>query len=57
VTVAAVTARRGGRVVFRDFDLYAPAGTWTALIGATAAGKTTLLRLVSGSTIPPPARS
>ena len=37
-----------GQDLFRDFEADLPAGKWTALLGASGVGKSTLLRLVAG---------
>jgi iron(III) transport system ATP-binding protein len=38
----------GARGVLRDVDLFVPEGTLTAILGASASGKTTLLRVIMG---------
>ena len=43
-----VTARRGGRLVFRDLDLAVAPGEAVILRGPNGAGKSTLLRLLAG---------
>lgn len=43
-----VTARRGGRLVFRDLELVVHPGEAVILRGPNGAGKSTLLRLLSG---------
>ena len=43
-----VTARRGGRLVFRDLDLAVAPGEAVILRGPNGAGKSTLLRLFAG---------
>lgn len=42
--------RTGGQIVaaLRGADLDAPAGRWTAVVGASGSGKTTLLRAIAG---------
>ncbi len=42
--------RFGGAVVFTDLSLAVQAGCWTAVLGASGVGKTSLLRLVAGLT-------
>jgi ABC-type multidrug transport system fused ATPase/permease subunit len=48
VTVAHVTVRHGDRDALKDVSFHVPAGTRTAIIGPTAAGKTQLLYVLSG---------
>lgn len=48
VALNGVQARRGERVVLRDVDLDVAPAIWLGVIGATASGKTTLLRIISG---------
>jgi len=43
-----VTLAYGGKTVLRDVSFHVPAGTRTAIIGPTAAGKTQLLYLLTG---------
>lgn len=43
-----VTVALGGRSVLKDVSFFAPAGSRTAVIGPTAAGKTQLLYLLTG---------
>jgi ATP-binding cassette subfamily B protein len=43
-----VTVALGGRNVLKDVSFFAPAGSRTAVIGPTAAGKTQLLYLLTG---------
>jgi ATP-binding cassette, subfamily B, bacterial len=52
LTADGVAARRGGRVVFSNLDLDVGEGEWLAVTGATASGKTTLLRLLGGLDFP-----
>lgn len=47
VTLRGVTASRAGRPVLRELDLHLPAGSRTALVGATGSGKTTLAMLLT----------
>lgn len=42
--------RFGGMTVFSGLGLVLPAGEWTAVLGASGVGKTSLLRLVAGLT-------
>jgi len=44
-----ITCRRGGRVLFQNFSLDAPAGVIVRLTGRNGAGKSSLLRLVAGA--------
>ncbi|MFI5434665.1 ABC transporter transmembrane domain-containing protein [Rhodococcus baikonurensis] len=41
--------RRGDAPVLRDIDITIPAGTVTALVGATGAGKSTVAKLIAGT--------
>lgn len=47
-----VTVRLGGRVVLEDLDLEIPAGRLTAVMGPSGAGKTTVMRLITGQLVP-----
>lgn len=51
-----VTFSYGDRVILRDVTLAVPRGKVTALMGASGGGKTTVLRLLGGSTGPRVAR-
>ena len=46
--VRGVTAAHGETPVLRGVDLDVPAGSTTAVLGASGCGKTTLLRFVAG---------
>jgi ATP-binding cassette subfamily B protein len=48
VSVRHVVVSLGGKTVLKDVSFEAPAGTKTAIIGPTAAGKTQLLYLLTG---------
>jgi ATP-binding cassette subfamily B protein len=48
ITVAQVTVRHGDRDALKDVSFDVPAGTRTAIIGPTAAGKTQLLYVLTG---------
>ena len=48
IAVRNVAVTLGGRAVLKDVSFAAPAGTRTAIIGPTAAGKTQLLYLLTG---------
>jgi ATP-binding cassette subfamily B protein len=52
VLVDHVTMRYGGKTVLKDVSVHAAAGTRTAIIGPTAAGKTQLLYLLTALTRP-----
>jgi ATP-binding cassette subfamily B protein len=52
VTVAGLTVRFGERVALSDISFTAQAGTRTAVIGPTAAGKTQLLYAITGLIVP-----
>jgi len=45
-------ARRGGRVLFRDFELLVRRGDRIGIVGPNGAGKTTLLKLLAGRGAP-----
>ncbi len=47
-----VTVRLGGRVILEDLSLDIPAGKVTAVMGPSGAGKTTVMRLVTGQLKP-----
>jgi ATP-binding cassette subfamily B protein len=49
-----LTLSLGDRVVLRDVSAVLPAGTTTAIVGATGSGKSTLLRLLPRLHNPPP---
>lgn len=48
VHVAGARLAHDGAVVFEDLDLSLPTGTWTALLGPSGVGKTSLIRLILG---------
>ncbi|MCC7042324.1 MAG: ABC transporter ATP-binding protein [Acidobacteria bacterium] len=48
ITLEHVDLTLGGRAVLKDVSMSAPAGTRTAIIGPTAAGKTQVLYLLTG---------
>ena len=52
VAARAVTASRGGRVLFRDLDLTITPGTRVGVLGPNGSGKTTLLDVLAGSLVP-----
>lgn len=47
-----VTVRLGGRTILEDLDLEIPAGRLTAVMGPSGAGKTTVMRLITGQLRP-----
>ncbi len=47
-----VTLSLGGRVILEDFSLEIPAGKVTAVMGPSGAGKTTVMRLITGQIKP-----
>lgn len=49
VYVENVTFRFAGEEIFRSLDFTVESGQWTCLIGPSGIGKSTLLRLISGS--------
>ncbi|MDQ1130155.1 ABC transporter ATP-binding protein [Microbacterium sp. SORGH_AS_0888] len=53
VRVAHLTLRRGRTTVLHDVSLEVPAGSFTAIVGANGAGKTSLLQAIAG-VVPPP---
>lgn len=52
ISLRGVTVRLGGRTILEDLDLDIPAGRVTAVMGPSGAGKTTVLRLVTGQLSP-----
>ncbi|MDZ7790477.1 MAG: ABC transporter ATP-binding protein [Xanthomonadales bacterium] len=52
ISLRGVTVRLGGRTVLEHLDLDIPAGRVTAVLGPSGAGKTTILRLVTGQLKP-----
>jgi heme exporter protein A len=52
VEVSALTAIRGGRVLFRDLGFRAEAGGVLCVEGANGVGKTSLLRMIAGFLAP-----
>ncbi len=52
VTMAGVHLARGGRPVLAGIDLAVPKGALVALVGASGAGKTSLLRLINRLAVP-----
>lgn len=52
LTLSDITCQRGGRVLFQNFSLAAPAGTILRLTGANGAGKSSLLRMIAGALSP-----
>lgn len=53
VRVEHLTLRRGRTTVLHDVSLAVPAGSFTAIVGANGAGKTSLLQAIAG-VVPPP---
>lgn len=52
VAVTGVTLRLSGQEIFRDLSLDLPAGSHTAIVGASGAGKSSLLALLLGWNLP-----
>ena len=52
VEVSALTAIRGGRLLFRDLSFRVDAGRVLCIEGANGAGKTSLLRMIAGLLAP-----
>ncbi len=52
ISLRGVTVRLGGRIVLENLDLDIPTGKVTAVLGPSGAGKTTILRLVTGQLKP-----
>src|SRR5699024_8912710 len=52
ISLKGVTVRLGGRAILEDFELDVPAGQVTAVMGPSGAGKTTVLRLITGQLKP-----
>lgn len=49
LTLSDITCQRGGRVLFQNFSLEAPAGSIVRLTGRNGTGKSSLLRQVAGA--------
>ncbi len=52
ITLKNVSISLGGRMVLDDFSLEIPAGQVTAVLGPSGAGKTTVMRLITGQLKP-----
>ena len=52
LTINHLSKRYGETLAVRDIDLEVPAGSRTAVVGASGCGKTTLLRLIAGFDAP-----
>jgi heme exporter protein A len=52
VEASALTAIRGGRVLFRDLSFRVKAGQMLCIEGANGVGKTSLLRMIAGFLVP-----
>lgn len=52
LTLRSVSKSFEGHVALRDIDLDIPAGSRTVVVGPSASGKTTLLRLIAGFEVP-----
>ena len=52
ITLKSVSVTLGGRKVLDDFSLEIPAGKVTAVMGPSGAGKTTVMRLITGQLKP-----
>lgn len=52
ISLRGVSVRLGGRTILEDLDLDIPSGRVTAVMGPSGAGKTTVLRLVTGQLRP-----
>ena len=48
VSISGAALAFAGRTVFDDLDLLLPGGEWTALLGPSGVGKSSLLRLIAG---------
>ncbi len=52
ITLKRVSIELGGRPILEDFSLEIPAGKVTAVMGPSGAGKTTVMRLITGQLTP-----
>jgi putative hydroxymethylpyrimidine transport system ATP-binding protein len=52
IHIRKATLAYNGDVVFSDLDLDLPASKWTALLGPSGVGKSSLLRMLAGLTLP-----
>lgn len=48
VEITGLTFSFNRQILFRDFDFTLPQGEWTALLGHSGIGKSTLLRIIAG---------
>lgn len=52
IAVRELSLRFGSRVIFDKLSFDIPAGQWISLLGASGAGKTSLLRIIAGLAAP-----
>lgn len=52
ITLHNLTLTYAGTPVFTDINLHLPAGQWTALLGQSGIGKSSLLRVIAGLATP-----
>lgn len=52
LSVSHLTCQRGERVLFQDLSFELPQSQWLQIAGANGAGKTSLLRILSGLSEP-----
>ncbi|WP_110665368.1 ABC transporter ATP-binding protein [Salinicola halophilus] len=52
IDIRSASLHYGERVLFRDLDARFPAGSWSCLLGRSGSGKSSLLRMIAGLSLP-----